>query len=285
MKRHFFPMVLVTFSVLSLITSCDSSSYEEIRGCTDAAAINYNAEANLDDNSCVTISDKQNSLMLLFTSTSCADCGATAIPAFQSLLSKLSGQVLALRVQQNDALSTPESGPVSAALSGKYNCSPIPAFALNNTCYKDNTSNFISLVETQSQNTPQVGVGIRYTVGAGINAGKLNINVYAKAFQNFTGEYYATTYIIAKKIEAEQTIGSSSNPEFVHRNVIIGIADQDVWGTKLKQGTLDYTAGEIIHLPFTYEYNTDWALSDITLHTVIWKKAGNKYEFVNCSTN
>ncbi|MCB0737995.1 MAG: hypothetical protein KDC92_10815, partial [Bacteroidetes bacterium] len=77
--------LILLFSFAVAISSCDRKPLppiEDICGCTDELAANFNADANCNDNSCVFIEDKQRQMALLFTSTGCDACGIWGIDCY-----------------------------------------------------------------------------------------------------------------------------------------------------------------------------------------------------------
>lgn len=286
MKLNKYLVFTLAFGSVVTLNSClsESAATEEIRGCKDSKAVNFNPDANVDDNSCVVIAQKQNSLLIKFTATWCGPCGSWGAPTFKNLYSNLKGDVLAMSAQVNDALTTSKNAPIVNALDGKYQYSGTPSFALNNTCYNQTTGSFPSLVDAAALTEPKMGAGVKYTVGAGANAGKLNVNLYVKTFQNQTGEFYAATYVLGKKVIATQLVDGDYVNEFEHHHVILGVVGDNPWGEKLQDGST-YKKDDVLNKQYVYEFDPSWKLSEITLQTVIWKKTGNSYEFINCTTN
>lgn len=280
--KNYLPFALILGTAM-VFTSCLDDTQpmdQEVRGCMTADAVNYNESANVDDGSCVQVLEKQNSFVVKFTATWCEPCGSWGVPAFEQLANAYKGKILAVTAQVNDDLTTPLNSGFTSGMDAKYNYGGTPNFAVNNQMIGTNYTQANSIITTNADLKPQIATNLKYTIGAGPNQGKLNINLYIKAFEDMTGEYFAATYVVAKKIKAYQ---NGIGPDHEHTKVVLDIVNASVWGDPIKEGKI--TKGEVIHKPIIFAYDPSWNLSEISLQTVIWKKVGVNYEFVNCTVN
>lgn len=280
--KHYFVLPLI--ATAAVITSCAEEvggpGGQELRGCMESTAVNYNPDANTDDGSCVQIAKKQNSILVKFTATWCQPCGEWGVPAFQELYDQNKGNVLAVTAQVDDDLTTAKNGPITEAFDLKWNYSGTPNFAVNNTMLNTSYYNANGAISTNSSTAPKIGTNLKYTIGAGANAGKLNINAYAKAFEPLSGQYYMGVYVVAKKIVAYQN-GIGNGHE--HHLVMLDAVTDDVWGDEIIAATA--TKDQVFNKQYVFEYDPSWKLSDISIQTVIWKKVGNSYEYINSTVD
>lgn len=282
MKTKNLSIITLIWGAVMTFSSCapEDNTGEIIRGCIDMNAVNYIATANQDDGSCVKIPVKQNGMFFKFTATWCEPCGSWGMDAFQSVYDANRGKIVAFTVQTNDDLMTGRNQPTFQAFSTRWDYSGTPNFVVNNTLLGTNYYQAASDISTITSQTPTIGTGVHWTIGAGANAGKININAYAKAFSAISGEYKMGIYIIAKKLVAYQN-GQSDNYE--HHKVMIGFAGSDPWGETITSSGA--TADQVFHVGHVVPLESSWNIADIEVVTIIWKKSGASWDFVNATTN
>lgn len=278
MKNYF---LLLSICLMGLFVSCaDENAGEIIRGCSDLNAVNYSSTVNQDDGSCVFIPLKQNGMLLKFTATWCEPCGNWGMGAFSDVYDANRGKIVAFTVQTNDDLMTSRNQPTFEAFETRWDYTGTPNFVVNNTLLGTNYYDAQSNINTITGQTPTIGTGVHWTIGGGANAGKININAYAKAFSSITGEYKMGVYIIAKKLYAYQN-GQGDNYE--HHKVMLGFAGSNPWGETIT--TSGATADEVFHLGYVVPLEANWNISELEVVTILWKKVGASWDFVNATTN
>jgi len=268
-------------AMIVLLSSCaPEDSTTIIKGCTDAEAVNYNASANENDGSCVVIPVKQNGMFFKFTATWCQPCGAWGMDAFEEVYQANKGKIVAFTVQTNDDLTTYRNQSVFEAFSTRWDYTGTPNFVVNNTLLNTNYYDAQDQINSITATSPTIGTGVHWTIGAGHNAGKINVNVYAKAFSALSGEYKMGVYIIAKKIIAPQAGQSDS---YEHHKVLLGFAGDDPWGETIT--TNGATADQVFHKGYVIPLESNWNPADIEVISIIWKKNGSNWDFVNGTAN
>jgi hypothetical protein len=250
------------------------------RGCIDPLAVNYNASATENDGSCVIIPLKQNGMFFKFTATWCQPCGQWGMDAFNEVYQANKGKIVAFTVQTNDDLMNSRNQPTFEAFSTRWDYTGTPNFVVNNTLLNTNYYDAQSQINSITATTPTIGTGVHWTIGAGPNTGKINVNVYAKAFSALTGEYKMGVYIIAKKINAPQA--GQSDP-YEHHKVLLGFAGDDPWGETIT--TNGATADQVFHKGYVVPLESNWNPADIEVISIIWKKNGSNWDFVNGTAN
>lgn len=267
--------------ILLLFSSCtpDENAIGG-RGCTDSQAVNYSASATQNDGSCVTIPVKQNGMFFKFTATWCESCGSWGMDAFEEVYQANRGKIVAFTVQTNDDLMNSRNQPTFEAFSTRWDYSGTPNFVVNNNLINTNYYQAQGEIDAITATTPIIGTGVQWTIGAGSNSGKININAYAKAFSGISGEYKMGVYLIAKKITAYQN-GKGDNYE--HHKVLLGFAGDDPWGETIT--TQGAAADEVFHKGYVVPLEPTWNISDIEVVSIIWKKNGTNWDFVNATTN
>jgi hypothetical protein len=284
MKTNTLKSIGLAAIVALSLASCAETPSEVVKGCMDANAVNYNAQATQDVGGCVMIQEKQYSLFYKYTATWCGPCGDWGAPAFEAAVAGNPGKILAFTVQTNDDFSWSGNDDVFNAFSAKWPYGGTPNFQCNNVALGTNVGGMYAEVATNNALTPTAGIGIHYSIGAGNNAGKLNINVYTKFFSAVSGEYFAGVYILHKEIVKNQNVNGTYDPAFVHHHVMMHHVTS-VFGDPIASGTIG--AGKVYNLGFVFPY-TDIPgldLSKMEVVGILWKKNGANFDLVNVTPN
>jgi len=286
-------LMLILISTITLITSCkdpnvgDQSDFA-VRGCTNPAAANYNASATLEDGSCIVVSSTQNSVFVKFTATWCGPCGSYGAPTFENKMNTHKGKILAISLQYNDALSTADNeGLVSGFLShmpppgGSLST---PSFGVNNQYFAQTLGAADAEVNSKYATDPNIGLGIKYTIGAGKNHGKLNINAIGKFFKQVNGEYKISILAISKKLVAPQKVDDTYTDSFEHKQVLLGsITTGGLYGEPFHTGSAQ--PGTLAKWSKAVAIKPSWDLTNLELGVIVWRKNGNAWVFENCTVS
>jgi hypothetical protein len=275
---------LVAVMALTLASCADVPS-GTVKGCMSTTAVNYNPEATQDNGGCVVIQQKQYSLFYKYTATWCGPCGQWGGPAFVSDCDALAGKALAFTIQCTDDFATSSNAEMYAALSTKWPYGGTPNFQCNNVSLGTNDGGAFSEVATRNALAPVAGIGIQYSIGAGANAGKLNINTYVKFFEGATGEYFAGVYILHKSIVKSQNVeGTGMVATYEHHHVMMSHVTS-VFGDPIASGNI--AAGKVYNLGFVFPYTDIPALDlgKVEVVGIIWKKNGSTFDLVNVTPN
>lgn len=108
-----------------------------------------------------------------------------------------------------------------------------------------------------------------------INNNTLALTVKSKFFAQANGEYFLNVYVVENGVMLEQ----SGRPNAIHEKVLRGDMVGNNFGDVLASGTI------AINTAFSTELSipiaASWAVDNLELSVVIWKKNGNKYDFIN----
>ncbi len=260
----------------------------EVKGCTNQEAVNYNSEAAVDDGSCVVVNEQQNSIFVKFTATWCGPCGGWGGSAFTDAIASQGSRMLGMSLQVNDGLTTGSNGPLVDEFSNKWNYSGTPNFAANEIMVGTSVQDAINEVSDHSQMLPKLGVGVRTTLGAGPNAGKLNIDAYIKNFEETNADYHLAIYFLARNIVASQNTSNGYDDAYVHHHVLLGAATYG--GAYGEEIIIDKAmkAGDITHFSRAVSYDASWDLDELEVVAVVWRKdpnLANTFYYENSTTN
>lgn len=267
-----------------LMTSCaPDNTTSEVKGCMSPTSVNYNADANIDDGSCVEIEERQNALFYKYTATWCHACGSYGESGFNAVYGANQGNILAFAVQVQDDLTYPTNSAIFNAFNTQWTYDATPSFVANNTYLGNPYYGAQHQIDSVLARTPVAGTNLKWTVGGGSNSGKVNINAYTKFFSAASGDYYMGVYVLIKKIVKSQNVDGTYIDDFEHHHVMYACAGSSPWGDQISSGNV--AAGDIKHLGYVFPMDANITASNIEVVSVIWKKNGNNYEFVNCMTN
>lgn len=269
---------------LSLASCAEVPTDGVVKGCMNSTAVNYDASATADDGGCVVIKQQQFSMFYKYTATWCGPCGDWGGPAFVADCAANPGKILAFTIQCTDDFATASNAEMYTALSTKWSYGGTPNFQCNNVSLGTNDGGMYAEVATRNAMAPDAGIGIHYTIGAGPNAGKLNINVYTKFFKPVSGEYFAGVYILHKSIVKSQNTGGGMVDTYEHHHVMMSHVTA-VFGDPIASGTIG--AGKVGHLGFVFPYNDipELDIAKMEVVGILWKKNGATYDLVNVTPN
>ena len=276
-------IVKVAVPCLVFCASCATLPTGSGPGCIDKNAVNYDPNAAYDNGSCVVIDQKCYSLFFEYAST--ADPNSDDVN-FNSVLAANHGKVLALRVPIADAFSWPGNDSIVYWFETKYNGigGTLPLYGCNDGFLAANYANANNSIAARYANTsPEGGIGTYFTVGGGINAGKLNINLYVKFFSPLS-QYYAAVYVVNKNIVETQNVGGTLDTNFVQHHVVMATVT-GVFGDPIPASEVG--SNKVYHKGYVFPYTSIPNLNPNAIEVVgvLWRKTGTNWSMVNVTPN
>ncbi len=164
---------------------------------------------------------------------------------------------------------------INAILSG----SSQPKFYLNTVEVMGSSGSATNMRNTFKDgviaNTDSAPVANAIATNLSINNNTLALTVKSKFFAQANGEYFLNVYVVENGVMQEQ----SGRPNAIHEKVLRGDMVGNNFGDVLASGTI------AINTAFSTELSipiaASWAVDNLELSVVIWKKNGNKYDFIN----
>jgi hypothetical protein len=234
----------------------------------------------------MSVEAKNMSLLNKFTGSLCPPCGGWGWDMFDALITY--GDVKTCNIgtySQNFVAQnyiTQTATQMDSAYGAYKNSSGWPTFAVNGSSKLSRTSGVN--VDAEKQMCREA-IDAHFAAPCQANSnyevsyddGKKNITVKTrtKFFQDMSGDFYIAAYITEDKVLGPQS-GKTGN--VYHHDVLRGSINNKTWGTKISSST---TAGSQFDYTFTCPVNSSWNTDNITVVTVIWKKNGSAYDFVN----
>jgi hypothetical protein len=257
-----------------------------IRGCMNPAAVNYNTKATLDDGSCVIVGNKQNSIAAKFTATWCGPCGTNT--SFNTLYNDYKPVALHFTLQVNDVISGQFSGitPMMDGFKSYWGVGSLstPSFAANDAFVQQNMAQARNEIENKIVQKAKAGIGLKWTRGAGPNAGKINLNVFVEFLEAVNGKYNLGIYYVAKELIATQNVGGTQTPDFPHKLVMLGEATgAGMYGSEFIEGQKSVGDVERFSRVLTPPSNID--MGKVSVVAILWRANGQAFIFENCTLN
>lgn len=274
MKKLF--LFLLPMAFLMACNDSDDSTIE-IEGCTNPDAINYNPYANVDDGSCETVARVQGVFALNYTSTGCGVCGGSGSAQFHEI--EAAGDNV-VAVSSHTAYSDPME---NSALNNSFrSCRPtnggIPYFWVGDVD-QVNSGSASDAIDILAQTPP---AAMDFT--AARNGDVMTVNVQTFFFEELSGEFYLSVYILEDGIDGSSSSGSydqaGAGDPYEHDFVLRTAATpNDAYGEEIASGTV--AAGTLVTNSYDIDLDPSW--DDIYVGVVLWEyDSGNSfYSFVN----
>jgi hypothetical protein len=221
------------------------------------------------------VPEVQNTLLTKITATWCTFCGSWGWDAFNDIYNQ--------NLEKAIIISNHYSGDLrnntAIAFADNFNTFGQPLFYVNNTNQFFTSSNRTSKaddvkkqVDDNFKTSPIANTGII----ASLDGNNLTIQTKTKFFKATAGEYYLGIYAIENGVVNFQQSRSASA---VHKNVLRGAIGTEAFGKVVANGNI--TEGTEINLEYIGNFSAAWNPDATTLATIIWKKEGDSYQYVN----
>lgn len=228
-----------------------------------------------------TVTQKQMALMFKKTATWCNSCGTWGWEFFDEIWDTRKNTAVVFELHNSTTSKLHTAAGVSLISYAPY-VSSTPAFYVNMKNETQYVGSSINLTTTKSR----VRKAIDSTAAASplansdfitsISKDSLHIKTKVKFFENADGEFYLGIYIAEDNVIKYQN-GIANDA--VHKQPLRAAATTNVMGNLIVNGKV--TSGTEFTSSISYKLLTDWIPSNLRVFTVIWKKNGTKYDYVN----
>ena len=294
MKNLFF-LLLTTALVFS---ACDKeeennepangnnngNNTEQIKGCIDEEALNFNEAANTDDGSCKYVEAQQMALINKLTATWCPPCGGWGWDLFEDIVDQASDKAILMGTYGSstsdyfnvtaDAFKksfAPTAGwPAFCANGENYT-----VYSQNGGIYTDQTrDNIIAKVNEEYNKEADISLAFKLND----NGGNVDIEGKVKAFNTLDGDYTLGFYVLENGVKGYQA-GHPSGTQAEHKYLLRGSINDAPFGNELASGGI--SGDTQIEINESLIKNNDWNWDNCQVVAIIWKKVGIKYYYVN----
>ncbi|MBV6428902.1 MAG: hypothetical protein KIPDCIKN_03439 [Haliscomenobacter sp.] len=221
----------------------------------------------------------QQSLVTKLTATWCPFCGGSAWDSYKNMVASHSANAVVFAAHTSTVSKL--YSPMAVQLLNNFDLVYSQPYFFYNTKVVgtggSSTENTVTTnVNNAAKNTPIVQTGMKLTFDD--NSRELTVQSRSQFFQYTTGEYFLAFYLLEKAIVKEQASRSASE---IHSNVFRTSLLPEVFGKPLASGTI--LSGTFHGSLFTYGLPSDLDVNNLIVASVIWKKNGTKYDFVNAN--
>lgn len=241
-------------------------------------------EVPLPDANTITVPRKNTALINKLTATWCAPCGSWGW---------LMNEELAVLTGDNAIMISTYNSPTSLFFSQVSvdladNFRPYqgwPTFFVNGSNKNVQVSGGISYSATKTTcvNTvldfvdqlPVVNTGIEYRTD-GMKITIVSKTVFFRTMDT-NNEYYLSAYMVENNVMGEQ---KGKPGEVAHPNVLRASMTENTFGIPID---VEPVAGNEFIYTFTSSHDPGWNRENLYIVTIIWRKTGDSYEFVNAS--
>ncbi len=225
------------------------------------------------------VAQKNMSLINKFTGTNCYYCGDWGWTLIEDLITNHKDDAVVVGAYSQNSFAQLFISTIATDWDKRLPVTQgYPTFAPNFVDswllpVADDLENNIEATVTAHNNLP-VLVNTAHTFK--IDGTKLIVTSATKFFQDTTGEYQLGVYVMENKVIGNQS-GPNGGPSASHHNVLR--SGNTSWGEALANGTI--VANSVINKTTTIVLDPKWKVADLEVFTVIWKKIGTKWSFVN----
>lgn len=238
----------------------------------------------------LTVEKKNIALLADFSEDWCAPCGAYGSPAFDSALSQEGLLLTGLKIYSSSNTNGLNS-TLASDWGDDFNVNTIPTLYLNS----------IKLSVTSNIGTTYTGILQKAnqfqsdSVLAGIALEKKQINdstMQVKTRVQFfkpdssAANYSLGVFLLEDSVIAGQSVsnasgvGSYTDPDFVHRNVLRSGNTADYLGTTVNNGA-PVVVDQVFNKTFNLSIDSTWNTSRLKVIAVLWKRGSGTPKVVN----
>ncbi|KAA5536881.1 Omp28-related outer membrane protein [Taibaiella lutea] len=228
---------------------------------------------------------KSMALINKITGVKCYYCGEWGWDMAKEVSEATEGKALFMEVFVSFGGDNSLASPDAVALNSAW-LSPgwggIPDFGVNGvgiTTGSITNATLTGAVNTFDATDPVASPANKMT----ISGNTMTVNAKAQFWSAASGEYYLAAYMVEDSIVWEQSGPIGASGPVAHHDVLRGSMSTGMsFGEQIANGSV--TANQTFDKTFTFNItDATWRKSKMSVYTVIWKKNGTKYEFVNAS--
>ncbi|MFA7273891.1 MAG: Omp28-related outer membrane protein [Crocinitomicaceae bacterium] len=230
-----------------------------------------------------TVEQKQMALFTKMTATWCNPCGTWGWTLFEDVYTAKKADAVCIEIHSSSTSQL--YTPVASTWMSNFTTiqTSTPQFLLNGvnrTQYSSTGGIFPTSTKTVLKNaidstalqSPIANSGFTKTLSNGV----MSINAKVKFFQNTTGEYYLGVYLVEKdRVNYQNGIGNSA----VHKVPLRASVTTAHMGNLIVNGAA--SAGQEFTSSYSYTLDPTWVAANMKVVTIIWKKNGSDYDYVN----
>ncbi len=269
MKKLF----LLVFAFAVVLTACDKDDDDNGK----------KPGPNGDPGSTLNPEQKQWGLVINYTAKWCGPCGSWGSPLLKQLAELNGGRVLAIAPHaSNDPMHV--ASIYNGFRADRITGGGIPSFWVGDN--KVTSQNASSTMNTLTGRTPIAAIDMEVKK----DTEHFDVNARVKFFENATGDFYLSFYILEDGIpggpgSGDYTQSGVSDPNYTHDYVPRKSYTQEVYGQSLASNP---SADDVFDTEFEFTFDASWT-NTVYVGAAIWRYNPNgnpnneepHYEFIN----
>ncbi|TAE86997.1 MAG: hypothetical protein EAY81_04770 [Bacteroidetes bacterium] len=234
----------------------------------------------------IQVEDKTTALFIKTSGTKCPPCGGWGWQVSEAVIAENqeAGTAYYMGIFSANFVSEGFITTTANEMDSKWAINSWPSFFVGSTKVSPAGSTVTAIaqgmqeeIDVLTEEKPIANTGVKYTVADG----KMMIESSLQFFKAAEGTYHVAFYVIENDALWKQSGHSQGANPIPHHYVLRGAAN-GTWGTSQATGTI--AAGTIKNdIKGEMVIDPSWKMENVSVYSVIWKKVGTKYEFVNVS--
>ncbi|MDX5321944.1 MAG: Omp28-related outer membrane protein [Bacteroidota bacterium] len=240
--------------------------------------------------STITVPATNTALVVKHSGTACPPCGGWGWTAWDDIISTNASGAHFLTAYDDNFVAKLFINQVSEDWATALALNSWPTFCANYKVQTARVGNGIDVAKTKQNITDVVNAHNSGTVVANsafktsVEGDIMTVNTKTKFFSAGDGEYYLATYVVENGVMGAQAGHPSYPSPVAHKYVLRDSYDETgklhpSYGVMLTSGAV--SAGTEFKNEHKFRLEPTWNKDNVTVFSVIWKKVGTKYEFVN----
>lgn len=231
----------------------------------------------------ISVEPIQLTLLTKKTATWCPPCGGWGWRTFDNLLEAHHEKAVIIAAHFSTSGDPLYNIIADELIEGFEHFPGRPIFYTNTALINTTSSSEVEMMaeefvdDAYTQN-PVAQTGILATIDPNTNI--LTVATKTEFFQAGQGEYYLSTYLLDKEVVANQ---AGHGNDALHKNVLTSELSDNTFGELLVEGSIEQ--GASFEKAYQMEVTEEMDLENMEFVTVIWKKNGEAFDFVNTYKN
>jgi hypothetical protein len=227
------------------------------------------------------VEEKNMGLVFKFTGTNCYYCGDWGWPFFKEMITLYHKKdAVCIGAYSQNQFAQLLISPIATAFDKRVPVTKgYPTFTGNfvDAWSGGNTlAGMKNVISTEISNHKSSEVIVNAGFTSTIEDDYMTVSTSTKFFKDTEGEYYIGVYMLENGVVANQS-GPNGGPNAVH-DCVLRSGNGD-FGELISEG--EVKSGKFIDRTIKLQINPSWKKENLNVFTIIWKKNGDKYDFVN----
>lgn len=230
----------------------------------------------------INVPQVQKSLYSSVDATWCGNCGKDGIPSTAAIYDNVEDKAVFFELHASTSSALFSS--TAKALADEFGVDSYPRATVNGIDKGSLNSTLITPLTTEittnyNSSETMVNAGFEWKT----ENDSIIVDVKTTFFEDANGEYYTGVYITEDSIWEYQANYDPAIPNgnIYHFHILRDVLSTNIHGKITGTGTIN--ANDEITSQHSIKIDPEWALNNIHINTVVWKKTGSDYEFVNAN--